>query len=131
MVVELDLEGRLKLLNPAAERVLGYRQEELVGRNWFETVVPRDRYPQVWTAFGKLLDRGTVAQFENPVLTKSGQERYISWRNSQIRDRGRVVGTVSFGIDITEHRDLEKRLAESEIRLNAAQRVAQIGSWEH
>jgi diguanylate cyclase (GGDEF)-like protein/PAS domain S-box-containing protein len=131
MVVELDLQGQLKLLNPAAERVLGYSQEELAGRNWFEVVAPRDRYPQIWAAFEQLLDKGNVAQFENPVLTKSGQERYISWRNSQVYENGRLVGTVSFGIDITEHRDLEKRLADSEARLNAAQRVAQIGSWEH
>jgi diguanylate cyclase (GGDEF)-like protein/PAS domain S-box-containing protein len=131
MVVELDREGNVQAINPAAERITGYAGEELKGCNWFATVTPRDRFPQVWDAFAKLAAGGHVPEFENPILTRSGAERYISWRNSQVVKNGQVVGTVSFGIDITDHRNLERRLAASEARLNAAQRVAQIGSWEH
>lgn len=42
----LDDEGRVVQLNEATERITGYPREELMGRNWFETVVPRDRRPK-------------------------------------------------------------------------------------
>ena len=106
MIVELDQQGCVRSINPAAERVLGYRLNELVGRNWFETVTPRQRFPGVWQEFQAILARGgSVDQFENAVLTRSGEERYISWHNSQVMEDGKVIGTVGFGMDVTEQRD--------------------------
>ena len=108
----------------AAAEVSGYTREELVGRSWFETLVPRDRYPEVWEEFERLLAGGIPLAFENPILTKSGEERYILWRNADAAPKGRVVGTLSFGIDITERRRAEQALetqnrllAEAQLRL--------------
>ena len=80
--------------------------------------MPRDRYPEVWEEFERLLAGGIPLAFENPILTKSGEERYILWRNAELRQKGRVVGTLSFGIDITERRRAEQAL-ESQNRLLA------------
>ena len=101
IVVVLDAEGKIKVFNSAAERITGYAQDEIDGRNWFEVLVPRDRYPEVWGEFGRLLDGGIPQEFENPILTKSGEERHIVWKNNELIRNGEIVGTVSFGIDIT------------------------------
>ncbi len=45
MVVGLDSMGRVTIFNEAANRGSGYRREEVLGRGWFELVVPRERYP--------------------------------------------------------------------------------------
>ncbi len=123
MVVELDLDGRLKVFNPMAEHISGYTLAELQGRNWFETLAPRDRYPHVWETFERLSTGESITHFENPILTKGGEERYISWSNSTTSMDGQISGVVSFGLDITDQRKLTKRLAE-------AQRMAHVGSWE-
>lgn len=124
MVVALGPDGEIIVFNNAAGEVSGYTREELVGRGWFETLVPRDRYPEVWEEFGRLLAGGIPLAFENPILTKSGEERYVLWRNATLRRRGRVAGTLSFGIDITERRRAEEALetrnrllAEAQVRL--------------
>lgn len=124
MVVGLDPDGEITVFNDAAAEVSGYTREELVGRSWFETLVPRDRYPEVWEEFERLMAGGIPLAFENPILTKSGEERYILWRNAELRRKGCVVGTLSFGIDITERRLAEEALvsrnrllAEAQIRL--------------
>ena len=118
MVVGLDADGEIMVFNDAAAEVSGYTREELVGKSWFETLVPRDRYPEVWEEFERLLAGGIPLAFENPILTKSGEERYILWRNAELRRKDRVVGTLSFGIDITERRRAEQAL-ESQNRLLA------------
>lgn len=101
MIIGLDNNGRITTFNQTAELITGYTAAELAGRNWFEVIVPKDRYPRVWEEFTKLLEGGLPEHFENPILTKSGEERYIVWRNSEIYNKGEITGTISFGIDIT------------------------------
>jgi PAS domain S-box-containing protein len=49
------------------------------------------------------------------VLTKSGEEKLIRWRNSLLRDNaGRVIGTLSSGQDMTDRRRAEEQLREYE-----------------
>ena len=49
--------------------------------------------------------------YENPVRTRSGEERLIAWHNSSIRDaEGRIIGGLSAGEDITERRKAETAL---------------------
>ena len=110
IILGLDCEGRVTVFNKTAEEVTGYTRSEMIGRSWFETVVPRAQYPQVWEKFEKLTGQAEVGNFENPIITKSGEERYISWNNSQIREQGRVTGTLSYGLDITDRRRMEQEL---------------------
>jgi two-component system cell cycle sensor histidine kinase/response regulator CckA len=104
MIVGIDLNGEIQLFNRAAEKITGYKREELVGRNWFEALVPRERYPAAWEEFERLRSGGLPQEYENPILTKSGEERYIVWRRTELDEHGVLVGIVSVGIDVTELR---------------------------
>ena len=116
MIVGLNNLGEVQLFNPMAEEISGYSFEELRGGNWFATLVPQKRYPEVWEEFNRLREGGLPKLFENPILTKEGEERFVSWSNNEIRDNGEIIGTISFGIDITERKHAEKALTESEDR---------------
>jgi PAS domain S-box-containing protein len=113
LIVGLDSEGAVEVFSPSAERLTGYTKAELVGQNWFDILVPRDRYPHVWKEFQRLQEGGVPEVFENPILTKDGQERVIAWRNSVMTRDGQAVGTISFGIDITDHMRAERELREA------------------
>jgi PAS domain S-box-containing protein len=117
IVVGLDNHGNVRFFNQAAERITGYTGKELEGRNWFEVIAPKDRYPEVWREFERLKTAGLRRNFENPILTKSGEERYVVWQNSEVREQGQVVGTISFGIDITERKRAEEELRATRERL--------------
>jgi PAS domain S-box-containing protein len=118
MIVGLDSHGTITLFNQAAEAITGYSSAELAGRNWFEVLVPKDRYPYVWEEFNRLLSGGLPTDFENPILTKSGEEHYIIWKNSEIRDKEQIIGTISYGIDITERKRAEQIISEANKKIN-------------
>jgi PAS domain S-box-containing protein len=113
IVLGLDTGGNVKLFNEAAEEITGYTFEELRGKNW-SILVPRDRFPHAWGEFERLMDGTAGPTFENPIITKTGEERYIAWRNSVVRVNGRVVATISFGNDITKRKRAEESLRHSE-----------------
>ncbi|PSR13907.1 MAG: hypothetical protein C7N36_06045 [Bacteroidetes bacterium] len=131
IVVGLDRGGTINIFNKAAQAITGYSQEELTGKNWFETLVPRDRYPQVWKMFTSLAKKEELPRtFENPILTKTGEERIISWQNSALYDHDEHLGTISFGIDITQRKQIEETLRDREKRFQISTHAAQLGIWD-
>ncbi len=116
IVVGLNTEGKVTIFNRAAEQITGYTRKELEDKSWFEVLVPKSRYPEVWNEFDRLMKGGMPKSFENPILTKDGRERYIVWSNSDIYEQGRIVGTVSFGLDITERKQAVEEIRKSEER---------------
>jgi PAS domain S-box-containing protein len=124
MVVGLDEEGRVEVFNHEAERVTGYRADEMLGKNFFEVVVPRDRYPDAWAAFARAIASGEIPDvYDGAILTKDGEERHISWRNNALMVHGHLRGTISFGIDSTDVRRLEEELRQSQ-KIEAVGRLA-------
>ncbi len=134
MIVGLDVAGRIRVFNPAAEEITGYTRAEVEGKNWFDVLVPRERYPEVWEVFRKAISEGVVPRtFDNPILTKSGAERYLLFRNNVVREDDRVTGTISFGIDITESRRAaaeRERLLEELRQVNERLVVATVREQE-
>lgn len=118
IIVVLDRQGRLELLNHKGCEVLEYKEEELIGRDWFRIVIPPRQYERVEEVFQQLM-QGKIhglEYFESNIQTRSGQLRLIAWRNALItNEQGEITGAISSGEDITEQRAAEERI----IRLNA------------
>lgn len=118
-IVGLDTQGIVILANPAVESLTGYGCTELLGREWFEFLALEGPYADARAEFARLVAGENPTQSENAVLTRSGKKRIVSWRNSALKQQGEVVGTLSFGLDITERREQEIQLREYHSRLKA------------
>lgn len=120
MVVALDATGKVTLANPKACTVLGCKEGELVGKDWFATCLPARIQSEVRSVFDRLMagEVEPVEYFENPILTQSGEERLILWHNSILTDEaGHIVGTLSSGEDITERKRAERALEQRAAQL--------------
>jgi diguanylate cyclase (GGDEF)-like protein/PAS domain S-box-containing protein len=115
--VMLDCEARITFCNEYLLRLTGWREEDVIGRNWFEMFVP----PQDTSGKDFFLNLlvGSSAQWhrENEIVTRTGELRLMRWNNSVLRSGGGdVIGSASIGEDITEQR-------RSEIRIKHLNRV--------
>ncbi|MFH1574028.1 MAG: PAS domain S-box protein, partial [Acidobacteriota bacterium] len=116
MIIGLDAGGKVEVFNEAAEKISGYTWAEITGRRLADVVTPKDRYPEAWEFF-RALQEGDCScgqVFDSPILTKSGEERYISWRTNEILRQGRFSGIIAFGMDITVRVRVEQALRDSE-----------------
>jgi PAS domain S-box-containing protein len=116
ILLALDLDGRITLINRKGCDLLGWQERELAGRDWGATCLPARVRDAVKKTLHNLLN-GDASIVENPVLTRSGEERLIEWRNTVQRDaHGLVIGTFSCGTDITERRMLEEQIQQAQKR---------------
>lgn len=121
LIIATDLSGRVTLINRRGQEVLGYTEEELLGKDWFETVLQPERREAVKRQYQELI-RGELGfkadLFDTEVLTSDGDYRTISWTNTLVHDlQGDVSGVLSSGVDVTQRRELEqelKRLAHTD-----------------
>jgi PAS domain S-box-containing protein len=117
MFVVIGVDEAVVLVNRKGCEVLGYEEQEIVGRNWFDTFLPERLRADTRRVFASLLkgDLEGGGQHENPILTKDGEERIIAWDNTVLRDEtGAIVGIIGSGQDITEQRRAQAAMRESE-----------------
>ncbi len=118
IILSLDRQGRVKMINQKGNKVLGYKKDELVGKNWFDCCIPEKNRQEVKKVFKKTLEGNLTIMdsYKNPVKTKAGEERLIDWHNTVVKDEnGKIKEILCSGEDITE-----KKKAELEVRKLAA-----------
>jgi two-component system cell cycle sensor histidine kinase/response regulator CckA len=114
MILALDINGNILMLNKKGYDLLGYQNDELIGKNWFETIIPESICTEMKNIFFNLMinenELNSIQENENPVLTASGSERIISFKNNYIKnEKGEIIGLLSSGEDVTNIRRAEKK----------------------
>ena len=123
-VIATDRRGRVRLMNPVAQRLTGWSHDEAVGRpieEVFVIVNEETRQPAENPVF-RAIREGVVMGLANHTLliARAGAETSIDDSAAPIKDRdGRVVGVVMVIQDATERRRHEAELRESEGRHRA------------
>lgn len=129
MLIVIGKDQRILKINKKGCEVLGYPEEKIIGKNYFDNFIPVRFRNEMKSFFNELVSGKKILRryFENPVLTKKG-ERLIAWRNTVLKKPdGTIAGTLSEGRDITEEREKEKRLIESEKRFRLLFETAPAG----
>ncbi|MDA1190332.1 MAG: PAS domain S-box protein [Candidatus Poribacteria bacterium] len=120
ILLALDERGRVTLINKQGIAALGYDEDRIQGRIWFDYFVPGRERMRLKDRFRRILDgeSGLLDSYEHYVLTKDGEERLLQWSTTVIRDEdGVAVGTLSSGEDVTDRRKAEQAVRRGEERL--------------
>lgn len=104
-IVAMNAFGEVTLINKRGCEILGYGEEEVLGKRWFDHFIPERNRKEVVSVFSRLMSGEVepVEHYQNPVLTKAGEEKIIEWYNTVITDEfGAPIGTISSGEDVSE-----------------------------
>ena len=107
MILILDKKGKILRINQKSCEVLGYTEEQIVGKNWFDHFIPNEARAEIKNVHNQVISGNAIALefYENDILVKGNKLRVIEWHNAVIRDEeGAVSGVISSGVDITERR---------------------------
>jgi two-component system, cell cycle sensor histidine kinase and response regulator CckA len=109
--VIIDNNGTISFCNDFLCEICGWAQEEIINHNWFEFLVPQESREASRSA---LAMESLTLHFEDALLTRAGALRQINWDMTRFHDaEGRVTGTALIGVDITEQRNIEEQLRQT------------------
>jgi PAS domain S-box-containing protein len=131
--LSLDTSGKITLINKKGCELLGYNEQQLIGRDWFDLCLPPELRDETREAL-KALVHGEYQDaeiHENAVLTRGGEQRILRWHNSPVHDAsGTVTGVLCSGEDVTEQRQTEAEMRGSRELLDLALWGGDLGAWE-
>ncbi|MHA1228965.1 MAG: PAS domain S-box protein, partial [Candidatus Hodarchaeales archaeon] len=117
LIVVVDTEGTIYKVNRALENLLGYTKKELIGKKIWEIGLSGTCESSLTKAHKDAEASGNSGIFDSIVKTKSGEERFILWQTSTMRDlNGDIRWYIETGTDITPLKNTEIKLKESERR---------------
>ncbi|MFG1462416.1 sigma 54-interacting transcriptional regulator [Xanthobacter sp. DSM 24535] len=111
----VNSEGKTTFVNPAAEQLLGWTAEELIGRDMHTMVHHHHHdgspYPHKTCPIYAAFRDGAVHRVENEVFWhRSGKPVWVEYTSTPIRDRGVLIGAVVAFRDVTQRREADDRL---------------------
>jgi diguanylate cyclase (GGDEF)-like protein/PAS domain S-box-containing protein len=112
-------DGTVRYVSPAVERILGYRPEELVGTGIFEHLHPQD-VEWVSRRFAEALENSAVMPpAELRIQAADGSWRYMETILNNLLDDPDIRGIIINARDVTERKEAEEALKESERRFSS------------
>jgi diguanylate cyclase (GGDEF)-like protein/PAS domain S-box-containing protein len=118
-VIEWDNQSRVQFWSQQAEKIFGWKAEEVLGKFWHEWqfVVEEDTEKVAENATGLRTGINPKNVLYNRNYTKDGHILDIEWYNSTLFDEsGQVISVLSLALDITPRVKAETSLRESEER---------------
>lgn len=119
MIVVLNADETVALINDKGCEILGFSEQDIIGCNWFDEFVSADNRENLRAMFHALFagEADFIREHEAATLTRNGPERLILWQSKLIYDEnGKAIAVLRSGEDITQRREMEIALRESEER---------------
>ena len=115
-VISKTLDSIITTWNHGAERLFGYRAEEVIGKA-VTLLIPPDHFDEEAAILGRIKSGEPVAPFQTIRLRKDGSLIHVSLAISPIRDsHGRIIGASKIARDVTEQKRAEEMLRDTDRR---------------
>ena len=116
-IISKDLNGVIKTWNRAAERLFGYKAEEVIGQP-VTILIPPDRLDEEPHILSRIRNGESIEHYETVRRRKDGSLIPTALTISPVRDPGgRIVGASKISRDISERKAQEQKLLDSEKQL--------------
>ena len=117
IIYRADVDGYFTYANPQASTILGYTQNEIIGRHFMEFIRSdwQERVNEFYKEKREKRELKTYLEF--PILTASGEERWLGQNVQLILLEGEVSEVAAVARDITERKKAQDALLSTQLRL--------------
>ncbi|MCF4965975.1 PAS domain S-box protein [Nostoc sp. CMAA1605] len=139
-ITSTNSQGIIQIFNPAAQKMLGYTAEEVVGQVTPVIFHDPEEIRQHAQALGEEIAPGQKLIATNPSAHQKEEWTFIRKDGSCFpvslsvqplcNAEGQIIGGVGIAKDITQQKQIDAQLRKNAANLAAAQRIAHLGSWE-
>ena len=119
IVFRTDGTGHFTFVNQAGLHIIGYKEEEIIGKHYTLTISPNMRKKAIRFFGRQFVKRIKNAYSEYPILTKDGREIWFGQNTQLVVEDGHVQGFQAVARNISERKRVEEALQESQTRLQA------------
>ena len=113
IILVVDPSNQIMQVNQRATELLGYKEEDVLGRDWINHLVPDKARGPLRKQFLSFVNDPSkqFARFSSKVMTKGKTEKLIEWQAAPLSDeKGQTYGTIISGQDLSEQERLSKEL---------------------
>jgi len=132
-LIVINPDGKIRSINKTTTVLLGYKEEELIGKP-FGTIVAEEEeeeeegIPFIGTRLKKLIKEGFIKEYDMTYKTKSGEMIPVSFSGAVMRDKdGELIGIVCIGRDLRERKKMEDMLQNEKDNLTAIFASSPVG----
>lgn len=111
VIYSLDKKGNISALNPAFEKITGWKRSEWLGKS-FQMLVHPDDLPQALGAFKRILTGETPPPRELRILSRPGKYLIGEFVSSPIIHDGQITGESGIARDITARKENERKVLQ-------------------
>ena len=112
IIYRTDDAGHFTFVNPAALRIIGYEENEIIGKH-YQTIIRQDKREEAMAFFGRQFVKKIPNTYsEYPLIAKDGREIWIGQNTQLIFQDGKVVAFQSVALDITEIKQAEETIRQ-------------------
>ena len=130
IVFEADIRGTITFANQQTLKISGYTSEDIEkGISIFDVAAPEDR-ERVYENFIKFMKGEIETGIEYAAMRKDGSKFPISIYSFPIVSKGEIIGLRGFAVDISERKQVEEALRESEKRYHHIFQTTTVSIWE-
>jgi len=128
-VVRLDPHGHVLFCNPYLLKLVGWGEQDIIGRSWFETVVDWQTREDALQKFSNMISGNTPPlSTDTCIRTRQNEKRQITWNNTlSLNPHGEVMTITSIGQNITEQQRLKKEVEDRNREIARTQALTSMG----
>ncbi|MBF0204081.1 MAG: PAS domain S-box protein [Desulfamplus sp.] len=128
IILVLDTQGRIVRFNSYMEELVGYRLDEVKGKDWFGTFLKPEDCHTIKSLFQMAVNDMQNYGNVNAIIAKNGRTILVEWYDKTLKDKDdRTVGILAIGQDITERKQAEEETVRLQQQLHQAQKMEAIG----